>query len=197
MIDAKIKKRVREAFYEGVEESCLRTAWQRLSHIREDRNITIRELAMNVGDRSPGMVSRWFNREVRASYSQPSAIDWANLLVVMTELGVGWKMLSLPSQQERFQNGWKNALAWLCQNRKNGNTDAIPLPGTVEFEWLGKLFAQYDWVQLRSCPKGRQRLLAKYADNWQISKDLLDRVDGKWGNLWQECLSILDCIDWN
>ena len=193
-----VKKRVREAFYEGVEESCLRAAWRKLSQIREDKNVTIRELAVKVGDRAPGMVSRWFNREIQTTYSQPSSIDWANLLVVMTELGVDWNMLSLPSQQERYGNGWKNALAWLCRNRTtNHGSEGIPLPGTDEFECLGKLFSQYDWLRLRSCPKGRQKLLWKYANQWQRSKELLDRVDRNWGNLWQECLFILDYIHWN
>ena len=215
-----VKRNVIQGFYIGVAELYFRTAWLGVREQYYDTELTLRQLAMRIGDRPHATISAWFGRMTKEPWIEPGSQKWANLVVLMTEFSVinneplrDWESIDLPAIPRRFIAGWRNALkvaddslamlqeADIIDERRPVEHETRPAEDDVRL--LSRLFADLDWRAVRHSD-GREAALQQRArditgeSQSEIPAEALDRLDRCWGDAWQLCdFCGVDMIDWS
>jgi hypothetical protein len=194
--------RMRQAFYSGVEQVCLKSAWSRLDEHRQNqwlvrlfrgeqknrKGIPLSFVALSLG-RSTGEVSRWFNSE------RPC---WANLVMAMTALNTTWKHLGdLPPKADRKASGIAAAMVCIREEKHGYQEGAIVQPAIQDIQYLFLLWKQDEWPVQRRCERYRICGLNRVAGEYGVPIEMLDRVDRDWGNEFGVIVKWLEeSMDW-
>ena len=174
---------IRRAFYQGLGRTCLNAAWARINVLRENRGeflgrslqgrgISQRMLADAI-DRTPGEMCRWL---------QGQSPQWANLMVVMFAMEVGWNDLGeMPPKVERKRGGYLRALLDIRRRLLGDMGKKRKAPRPAELWALESLFCHPQWEAGRRIASRREKLLKTVAEQQGVEESLLDAADQAWG----------------